>query len=108
MKDPELITDFELTTVKDVPVLFSFEMLDLDKLQHGIFGYTVACDEDDWLTPVSLCKGLSDNFFGMVISKTPLPMKENGILPIDPGMDLCLINSGSYSIEQYLELIKEE
>jgi len=108
VKDPELINDFELTTVKDIPVLFSFEMLDMDNLPQGIFGYTVAYDEDDWLTPVSLCKGLTDNFFGVVISKTPLPIEANGILPIDHGMDLCLINSGSYSIEQYLKLNKEE
>ena len=108
MKDPNIITDFELTTVKDIPILFSFEMLDLDKLPQGIFGYTVSYDEDDWLTPVSLCKGLTDNFFGTVLSKTPLPIEENRILPIDPGMDLCLITSGGYSIEQYLKLNKEE
>ena len=108
MKDHEFINDFELTTIKNIPVLFSFEMLDLDKLPQNIFGYTVAFDEDDWLTPVSLCKGLTDNFFGTVLSKTPLPMEANGTRPIDPSMDLCLFNSGSYSIKQYLKLNKEE
>lgn len=108
MKDPSIITDFELTTLKDIPVLFSFEMLDLDKLPQGIYGYTVAYDEDDWLMPVSLCKDLTDNFFGTVLSKTAISLEANGILPINPGMDLCLINSGSYSIEQYLKLNKEE
>lgn len=108
MKGPELITDFELTTLKDIPALFSFEMLDFEKLPEGVHGYFVSHEDDDWLTPTSIGERLPDNFFGVVLSKTPLPMEENGILPIDPGMDLCLINSDSYSIEQYLNLKKEE
>ena len=94
MKDPNLIIDFELTAIKDISVLFSFEMMDLAKLPNGIHGYYAACDDEDWLTPTQISKELTDNFFGVVLSKTPLPLEENGTLPIDPGFDLDLFNSG--------------
>lgn len=107
MKDPNLIIDFELTTIKDIPVLFSFEIMDFDKLPEGIHGYYAACDDEDWLTPTNISKGITDNFFGVVLSKEPLPLEENGILTIDPGFDLDLFNAGCYSIEQYLKRNEE-
>lgn len=104
MKDPNLIIDFELSTVQDIPALFSFEVMDFEKLPSGIYGYYVVYDDDDWLTPTRISKGLTDNFFGVVLSKEPLPLEKNGTMSIDPGFDLDLFNSGCYSIEQYLQL----
>lgn len=107
MNDPNKITDFELTTVKGISILFSFDMLDFDKLPEGIYGYNISYMEENWMVPISISSGPTDRFFGALLSNAPLPL-EAGALIIDPGEDLRLFNPKSYSLSDYMNLEVEE
>lgn len=59
---------------------FNDMRIERSSVPQGLYHYEVAGDDDSGGDPVRVAKGILVNFFGTLISKTPLPLDETGKL----------------------------
>lgn len=72
--------NFEMVCVCGVECEFYDVRIERSSVPQGLYHYEVAGDDDSGGDPVRGAKGILVNFFGTLISRTELPLDEEGKL----------------------------
>ena len=67
---------WEVVTVLGRTMLFSGYRISRSTVPEGLYMYEVRHADDDWGDPCEVAEGILVNFFGKLLSKEGLPLKE--------------------------------
>lgn len=76
---------FQEVNVCGIECQFNDMRIERSSVPLGMYHYEVAGDDDSGGDPVRVAKGILVNFFGTLISRTPLPLDETGKLWLEEG-----------------------
>ena len=87
--NPEEALNYEEVEAFGVPALFTDGRVRDDKIPDGLFRYDLRGSDDDPGEPVTVEKYVRVNCAGTLITAEPLPIPENGFLPLteDEGLN---------------------
>ena len=103
MKPNAMSVTYDLITVLDKLVLFTDLRIDKDTVPDGVYLYEIRDDDETCGEPVQIAESIKVNFFGTILTTTPIDLPADGKLDIDPDKDINFMPGDRYTVQEYID-----